>query len=439
VRSSLILCVLGVLLGVCETVYAAEPLRLVLRVASEADRALLPRLRGQLSDLDAALIVADTSPLEAAHSEQLDVARALATLHHADMVVWCASSSVERVVHIALPRRVRMLTRRFTGAAERTFSSDELETAAVLVRSALSMLERGVDVGTPLDEAPSDTEEAHAPDDGSRAPEQLSDADHPPANEARDAPRQERSDAQSPTANATRDAPEQPFSDAKSPEEPAYITTEELSDTQRARADDAPPQVSSEAPPQRDKGEPRSTAANTSPPSKPRARLALGAQLALDGASISGQRGLSARAGISLGRWALYAYGVYAFSSAIDDPHFALHITRHAAGVAIERELPLNDQFWLGVAVHAGALFLQRTSASISTNAVSYPAALMTVLALGPELALGWVPDRYGVSLRLGLDWLPNAPRFEVAAARVSHALWAFEPRITLAWEAALP
>jgi hypothetical protein len=82
---------LALALGAVHTprVYAADPLRLVVRIASSADRALLPRLHGQLSDVDAQLIVIETSPLEAALTAQLATARTLASQHAADAVVWC--------------------------------------------------------------------------------------------------------------------------------------------------------------------------------------------------------------------------------------------------------------------------------------------------------------------------------------------------------------
>jgi hypothetical protein len=474
---------------------AAAPLRVVLRVASDTERTLPPRLRGQLSDIAAQLVVGETAPLEAALSDQIEVARALATLHHADVVVWCAAAADAWVVHIALPRSGRLLTRRVADAKPGALSSDELETAAVFVRSALAMHEQGVELGVALDEGggrdgrtgsarepgtrePSDhggserdDREASAQDAATRAEiirtregnarvsssgetrtrEASSAEDKTREASARDSNAREAS-ARDNGSNKPQTAPAtgaavSPAAELAAAEATTNVVRASASVAEEAPAPEYRPQPSAAA--QQRAAAPRDQGAESPTPTPPtaapslRARLALGAQLALDGSSVSGQRGIAARAGLSIGRWALGAYGVYAFASEIEDPYFALRVARHAVGAAIERQVALTESLWLGFALHAGALLWQRRSTANSAAVVSYPDALLAVLSLGPELVLGWLPDRYGLSLRLGLDWLPNAPRFEAAASagapRISHALWALEPRITLAWESALP
>jgi hypothetical protein len=86
-------------------------------------------------------------------------------------------------------------------------------------------------------------------------------------------------------------------------------------------------------------------------------------------------------------------------------------------------------------------VLLRRTSLAKSSAVVSYPASLVAALAFGPELALSFLPGRFGVALRMGIDVLPNAPRFESAGSLLVHAhsLWSVQPRVALGWEAALP
>ena len=171
-----------------------------------------------------------------------------------------------------------------------------------------------------------------------------------------------------------------------------------------------------------------------------RARFALGAQLAVDGQSRGGQRGLYASAALGLGAWAVSAFGVVSLASELADEYFALNVARHAVGIAVERQLPLSDAWRFGLAAHAGALLLRRTSYAKSSAVVSYPASLIAALAFGPELALSWLPGRFGLTLRVGIDILPIAPRFESAGSTQNHphALWSAEPRVALGWEATL-
>ena len=388
---------------------ALAPLRVVLRSATVADRALVPRLRGQLSDLEARLDVVDTVPLEAATSDPLELARALAMLHRADVVVWCESPSAAHdgkspawFVHLLVPKADRLLTRRWVPASPGGLSSGELETVAVLVRSALLALGQGATIGVPVRERP---------------------------------PSEPRpSEAAAQTARAAEPAP----ADGQRERAPQVERSDEALSVSRPQLE-PPPQTSAQAEARVDRAEDRRPRRAPGAPPLLRARLSLGAQLLWDGESVAGQRGVHARVGFSAGAWMWSAYGVFAFPAALDDPYFALRIARHAVGLAIEHQLRVRETLRLGLAIHGGALLIRRTSAPARAGAVSTPASLMAALVLGPELALHWLPARYGVSLRLGLDWLPAAPRFALADSTVSHVLWALSPRATLGWEAAWP
>jgi hypothetical protein len=145
-----------------------------------------------------------------------------------------------------------------------------------------------------------------------------------------------------------------------------------------------------------------------------------------------------------MGGWALSVYGAVSLPSDIDDAYFDLSVARQAVGIAIERQLQLTDTWSLAWGAHAGALLLRRTSRARSAAAISYPASLTAAFAFGPELALSWLKGHFGVALRVALDFLPDAPRFESAGlspqrTSVAHPLWTFQPRIALGWETALP
>jgi hypothetical protein len=418
---------------------ADDALRVVVRIASDADRALVPRLRGQLSDLSAQLIVTETAPLEAALEKQLEVARTLAKLQGADAVVWCGSEpsvAAQRRLYIELAQSDRIVSRLLLGAASGVFSSSDLETAALLVRSTLVALSQHVEIGVSADAASGD--ESHT----GAAAASIEGAD---AQAADGIAADDRADAAVPMPSNLPDEAAASRSGA-APQPSAAAVRERGIDMAQSNTGARPELPAAEALALEHVDHPDLPQAESSKLARAvfQARLMLGAQIALDGQSTSGQRGLSARAGVGFGAWAIDVYGVLSMASTIDDPYFVLNVARHALGVAVERLLPVSDTLSLGLGLHAGALLLRRTSHAQSAAAIDMPPSLTAALALGPELAFSWLPSRFGLSLRFGMDMLPAAPRFEVAGitrqrSTVSHSLWSFEPRITLAWETALP
>jgi hypothetical protein len=144
-------------------VAAADTLRVLVRVASPADRALVARVRGQLSDVSAELTPVETAPLEATFAEQVQAAHALAGQRGADVVLWFASTSSAGagsasglLVHVATPRNERILTRRLLdgdAADGGKVPSSLLETAALTVRSAITALAAGGGIGVTTAEA----------------------------------------------------------------------------------------------------------------------------------------------------------------------------------------------------------------------------------------------------------------------------------------------
>lgn len=438
--------------------HADAPLRLALRVASDDERALLPRLRGQLSDTTAQLVIVETGQLEATFSDQLSTANALAKAHNADALVWCTNTpqpsaegaAPQHLVHILLPRSDRILTRELTSSTQGPLSSSELETAALLIRSALIALTQNTQLGSPIPEALAATSVNQADPQGPQIGEPPTNittpGESPPTAAANEASTHR-------VASAIASRPQAPDDTSSQRDAAPQAATSELATSHMTAPSDGPEGrgrvrwgVGSDLPVESsfDSAAPEIADADGAAPAPLRARLALGAQLAVDGQSIGGQRGLYASVGFGAGNWALSVFGAVSLASELADEYFALNVARHAVGVAVERKLPLTDAWSLGLGAHAGALLLRRTSLAKSDAVVSYPASLVAAFAFGPELALRWLHDLFGVALRVALDVLPAAPRFESAGlrpqhARSAHSLWAVQPRVALGWEIALP
>jgi hypothetical protein len=141
---------------------ATNDLRVVLRLASEADHRVLERVRGQASDLPVALMPIETTPLEATLGEQVAVADRLAAGHQADIVIWFAHDPMARiVVHVSQMTTRNVLVRatsagRADGAAAARgpslAQSPALEAAGLVVRTALMALVEGGRIGVSRDE-----------------------------------------------------------------------------------------------------------------------------------------------------------------------------------------------------------------------------------------------------------------------------------------------
>lgn len=364
---------------------ASDALRVVVRIASTADRALLPRVRGQLSDVSAQLIVVETAPLEDSFAGQVQLAHELAERESAEVVLWFASvtEGVQSVlVHVAMPREGRILTRRLqaeSAAASSKLDSGVLEAAALAVRSAVSALAAGGSIGIT-------TEAAIAATGGE--------------NSAR---------AMQPSA-----APE------------ARKLPAALPDAER---DDSAPIMGAGG-----------------SPVQARSQFFFGVQGLIDGQSASGQRALHARASMLLGAFSLTAYGSYALPATIPDDVFLLRVARHAAGGALDVRTDLSPRTSLAVGLHAGAALFVRTSRAKTAEARANPDALTAAFAFGPETELAWLfAEHWGVGLHLALDVLPNSPLFRAQAAAdgvsspQAHQLWAFQPRLSVGFEGALP
>jgi hypothetical protein len=129
---------------------AAEPWRAVARVASEEERLLLERVRGQSSDLPVLLVEDPGPPLALKEPLRWRGAEALAEVHQARAVLWFQRTGVLLHVHLAEPGTRHLFVRaaQVRGRPGSLEWSTGAEAVALVVRSAL----RAVEVGEPLGE-----------------------------------------------------------------------------------------------------------------------------------------------------------------------------------------------------------------------------------------------------------------------------------------------
>lgn len=137
---------------------ADDPLR-VLLVGGPRDAELVTRVEGQVADLDATLArdttVMPSSPLPV----QLVTARRLARAHTADVVVWFVHdpSAGDVIVHVTDAKGDRVLVRRVESGGGAMAGSAVIESAAVIVRTAIRGLAAGGEIGVVVEPEPAPT------------------------------------------------------------------------------------------------------------------------------------------------------------------------------------------------------------------------------------------------------------------------------------------
>jgi hypothetical protein len=125
---------------------ASDRLVVVLRIVGDDDRALAARVRGQIADLEVDLLESESASLEANLAGQLEAADSVAKSRGARAVVWFDARGTSLLVLVAVPSDGRVLVRSIAieGTAQ---SSATLESAALVVRSALRALAAGGTIG----------------------------------------------------------------------------------------------------------------------------------------------------------------------------------------------------------------------------------------------------------------------------------------------------
>lgn len=175
----------------------SERLRVVVRVASERDRALLGRVRGHSADLDLDLLATETGAIEPRLGDQLDAAAALAQAQGASVVVWADAGATpgEVLVIVYVPASGRVLVRRL-GSAGAAPTSSTLESAALVVRGALRALAQGAVIGVQREDLsagePSSAPQAHSPPVAPPAPRAIEQRAAEPIATSRTTPRRAR-------------------------------------------------------------------------------------------------------------------------------------------------------------------------------------------------------------------------------------------------------
>lgn len=126
-------------------------LRVIVLVASDADRALLARVRGQTSDLDVDLVEAPQAAAPASLAEQVKVADGLTRAGGARVAAWfeLPPRDGRAVVYVSETTSGRVFARVLGGDAGRAAGPDTalLEEAAVVLRGALRALASGAVIG----------------------------------------------------------------------------------------------------------------------------------------------------------------------------------------------------------------------------------------------------------------------------------------------------
>ncbi len=131
---------------------AADELRLVV-LLTPAQQPWLPRLEGQLADLDVAVeAVVGPAPISAAAA--LTIATGALRSRRAAAVAWLVADDGGWWVHVAVADGHRLLVRRVDARAEGLSESAASESAAMIVRTAMRSLASGQEVGEVVAEPP---------------------------------------------------------------------------------------------------------------------------------------------------------------------------------------------------------------------------------------------------------------------------------------------
>ncbi|HEX5660704.1 MAG TPA: hypothetical protein VFX59_26105 [Polyangiales bacterium] len=172
------------------------------------------------------------------------------------------------------------------------------------------------------------------------------------------------------------------------------------------------------------------------PPPSPepkRYTLELGALSGLDGVSARGHHTLFVRAVWQWRRIELGLLGGYGVPIPIDERLASLHLRTHRVEASAGRRF-LSEAWSLTPSLAFGARVLRLTAESRAAQLQAADARLVT-LALGAFVRLAYQPARFGLSLRLGLDVLPNAPTLGYRADRFrrTERMWTAQPHVGLA------
>lgn len=405
---------------------AAQPgtLRVVVRVTGEADRRILSRVRGQLSDVPVSLETETGAGLETGFTAQLQRASELAADDHT-VVVWfrferTGKQRQQVLVHIAMPHLERVFTRRLDATTAGTnLDSGLLESTALVVRGAIKALAEGGRIGVTRDQA---VERA----------QRASDAGASLATPAPSTATPSPTDPPSPSEASA--PPPQPEDEPSAEAEAQPVEPPPTEDTDEATEE---PEPAAEPSALAERERPR----DTSPAQSPSFRSHLGWQVALDGESQGGHHGLRLELGARWHGWLLAASGTAAAAATIDNRWARLRVARHTAGALVGWQPSSRGPLRWMVALRAEVIFFHRRTEAKVDALDPAPPATKASFAFGPEARLMWMPSWIGIGLTVGFDVLPRPPRFEVSTDGGSAqdvSLWKLQPRAGLGLEVQL-
>lgn len=376
------------------------PTRVVLVVRSELDRALVERVRGQASDLAVELIAAvrtdgGSDALSARARESEDAAQEQGA-KHALWLVQSPGQGTELSVYVSEVGQVPVLVRKLR--VEAALGSGSLETAALVVRSALRAIADG--------EAARARAEASTVSPGSS----RGDAGHAGVVPARVQARAESAGPVQASEAAQRVAESEP---------PTFVT-----DAGPRRVESSEPEAATES---------ESTSEPTPSDSAAAVRLFAGWQAAADGAIAGAQHGVAARVALDFGRLELAAALAVSVPRSRSDALSEISLARHSALGQAGTSVQLSHSR-LAFGASVGVVAFQRWTAARSERLRASGVGFSTALAIGPYCEWAWQPGAFGAALQLGFEVVPNPPHFVYAgdAAPPIERPWLVQPRAAL-------
>ena len=363
----------------------------VLRQVGEGDEHLLARVRGQLSDLDVRLQATRQPQPPADFGAQLERAHQLAEHTGAQVIIWFSRPEPALLLmHVATADGARALTRRLRAQVRDNtdaLDSASLEAAAVAARSAVRAV-------------------LHAPPDQAQPPAMTPNRSGSPREAGTVSGRPKDSTPEAPPGARARRAPE------VRPRTPSQ-------DTQTGEPRDGDDWVGDPEP-----------AGTTSVG----LQGAIGWQAGIDGQSPV-QQGLSGRLGIVLGATELGLTGTLALPAVVETELAQLEIARHSLMGLLGLRVATGRTGRITAGIRGGALLFARRTKAPDALVDATPNKLTPSFAVGPEVRLAFIPADVGVSLAVGVDFVPSPPLFAFRSAdglTATRKPWHFEPHASL-------
>lgn len=166
--------------------------------------------------------------------------------------------------------------------------------------------------------------------------------------------------------------------------------------------------------------------------------LGLQGQIAFDGESSPGQRGMSGRVGLGRGRLQIGVVGVVGLSDQLRDSMTTVHLARHSVGVGAALRLGRSERSALWIGIDGGVIAYTRSTSVIAVGLTPAPPSTTVAGFAAPFVRAQWRPmstRRLWVTAQLAAAAVVGAPalRYELAGAPVvRNELWPVQPTLGL-------